>query len=166
MLYCTWLIMCFSVSCGRANWVWVVSLMFMVGKSAGGRVCRLKRDLPALSVSLCSSKSSCTVAFSGSARRMSCSFLALVVSWKSPCPLSAPWVWIWISRSVARMCTLPPLLSSNTLAKMGSVCLRSTMPVAVCRGLSSASRSVCRINMMGFLCVWDVEKGCGFAASA
>ena len=83
------------------NWSWrrlKVALTscatFIIGKSSAGKVCKLKRDLPAVKVRRLSAQSNFTIADSGSARKMSCSFLALVVMRKSSVEVSGPVVWI------------------------------------------------------------------------
>ena len=148
MLYCTCKIIFLNISCDTLKVALVVLSTFMVGKSSAGNVCKLKRDLPDLTVKRCSSQSNWTVAFSGSARKISWNFLALVVKRKSSLSLSAPCVWIWISKSVAKIWILPFTFSSKTLDKIGKVCLRSTMPVTACNGLSKSSREVWRMSMM------------------
>ena len=89
----------------------------------------MKRLLPPLSTSLFWLDSSVTVWSLGMVRRMSISLRAPTVVVKLPLsPSSSAVVRIWISRSLVVSCTELPVLRINTLARTGSVCLRSTMP--------------------------------------
>ena len=144
--YCTRDSNSLKAFCGNASVARVSCETEITGKSSAGKVCKLKRLLPALRVRRLSSRSSVTVVLSEMARRMSCSFLAEVVRRKLPPAISPVLaVVIWISKSVARKLRVSPCFSMRTLARMGRVCRRSTMPVTALSGLSRASRSACRI---------------------
>jgi transposase len=58
-------------------------------------------------------------------------------------PASSLTAVICISRSVAVTFSFPFFCSSSTLARIGSVWRRSTMPETACNGRSSASRAIC-----------------------
>ena len=131
---------CLSCFCGIWKDAVNCSFTLTVGNSSAPSVCSAKRLLPAAMVAFLLATEIATSAVSGRARRMSISFLAETVV----APLSLPGpsdavVWIWISTSVARKDTRSPSLRSRTLARIGSVCRRSTMPATVCRGLRIAS---------------------------
>jgi hypothetical protein len=69
----------------------------------------------------------------GSERRMSISLRApTVVAKLASSPPSSCVVRTWISRSLVVSSTCLPVLRSSTLARMGSVCRRSTMPLTDC----------------------------------
>jgi hypothetical protein len=66
-------------------------------------------------------------------RRMSISLRAPTVVVKLPLsPSSSAVVRIWISRSLVVSCTALPVLRISTLARMGRVWRRSTMPATDC----------------------------------
>jgi hypothetical protein len=97
-------------------------------------VCSVNLLLPPLRISLFWLDSSTTFWSAGIVRRMSISLRAPTVVVKLPAsPSSSAVVRIWISRSLVVNCRLPPVLRISTLARIGSVWRRSTMPATDCR---------------------------------
>ena len=111
------------------------------GKSSDGMVCTVNLLLPPLRISRFWLDSSDTTWSAGMVRKMSISLRAPTVIVKSPVsPPSWAWVRIWISRSLVVNSSVSPVLRSSTLARMGKVLRRSTMPAIDC---STASTSSC-----------------------
>src|SRR5690606_11791074 len=88
-------------------------------------------------------------------------------------PPSSASVLIWISTSVASNETVSPLLRIRTLARIGRVWRRSTMPATVCSGLRIASRfafisSICSSPVAAVVCrrAKSVEKRRGASTGA
>ena len=122
------------------------------GKSSAGSVCSVKRLLPPLSSSLFWLDSRLTVWSAGMVRRMSISLRAPTVVVKLPLsPSSSAVVRIWISRSLVVSCTWPPVLRISTLARIGKVWRRSTMPATDCSTESTLSWVAFRTIMVAFL---------------
>jgi hypothetical protein len=96
-----------------------------------------------------------TVWSPGMVFKMSMSLRAPTVVVKSPVsPPSSAVVRIWISRSLVVSCSALPVLRISTLARMGSVCRRSTMPAtdwSTARTLSCvAFRTIMSSTSCGF----------------
>jgi hypothetical protein len=107
-------------------------------------------------MSLACDDSRLTVWSAGMVRRMSISLRAPTVVVKLPLsPSSSAVVRIWISRSLVVSCRLEPVLRINTLARMGKVCRRSTMPATDCSTASSFSWVALR-TIMSTSCGWSV----------
>src|SRR3990167_7327288 len=158
---CTWLISVFSVFCGTANAGPKSTASLTRGKSSAGSVCSVKRLLPPVSVSLLAAALSVTTWSGGSVRRMSISLRAPTVVLRLPAsPPSVAWVRTWISRSLVVNSMSSPVLRSNTLARIGSVCRRSTMPATLCRASSSFCCGAFKTIMSSYLnLVVLVESG-------
>ena len=136
----TWFSRSFSVFCGTLNTGPKLAASCTSGKSSAGSVCSVKRLLPPLRISLFWLDSRLTVWSVGMVRRMSISLRAPTVVVKLPLsPSSSAVVRIWISRSLVVNCSEPPVLRISTLARIGRVCLRSTMPATDCRTESTLS---------------------------
>jgi hypothetical protein len=145
---CTWLIRSFSVFCGTLKVGPKSTASLTSGKSSAGSVCSVKRLLPACSVSLFCAADSVTTWSAGSVRRMSISLRAPTVVLKLPSsPPSSALVRTWISRSLVVISTCGPFLRISTLARIGSVCRRSTMPATDCRVSSTFSCGAFRTIM-------------------
>ncbi|MDT4859317.1 hypothetical protein FQZ97_938210 [compost metagenome] len=103
-------------------------------------LCSVKRLLPPLRISLPALDSRLTDWSPGMVRRMSISLRAPRVVAKLPSsPSSCAVVRIWISRSLVVSCTADPVLRTSTLARMGSVWRRSTMPATDCSAANTLS---------------------------
>ncbi len=114
-------------------------------------VCNVKRLRPACISSLFALEVSVTVWSGASARRMSISFLAETVVASDPAsPPRSARVRTWISRSLVTNSMSVPFLRSSTLARIGSVWRRSTMPATDCRAASSFSWAALK-TIMSFL---------------
>ena len=123
----------FSVFCGTLNIGPKSADSCTSGKSSAGIVCSVKRLLPPASVSLFCVADSVTVWSVGIERRMSISLRApTVVAKLLASPPSSALVRTWISRSLVVNSIVPPVLRISTLARIGSVCRRSTIPETAC----------------------------------
>ena len=130
----TWPIRSLSTFCGTLNAGPNAADSCTSGKSSAGRLCSVKRLLPPLRISLDWLDSRLTVWSAGMVFRMSMSLRAPTVVVKSPVsPPSSAVVRIWISRSLVVSWIALPVLRISTLARMGSVCRRSTMPDTDCK---------------------------------
>ena len=137
---CTWLIRLFSIFCGTLNAGPKSAASWTSGKSSAGSVCSVKRLLPPCSVSLFWFAVSVTIWSAGIERRMSISLRApTVVAKLPPSPPSSAVVRTWISRSLVVNSICSPFLRISTLARIGSVCRRSTMPATACNAPSTFS---------------------------
>ncbi|MNV55530.1 hypothetical protein D3C71_1477640 [compost metagenome] len=153
----TWPSRSFSVFCGTANTGPKAADSCTSGKSSAGRLCSVKRLLPPFRMSLDWADSRLTVWSPGMVRRMSMSLRAPTVVVKSPVsPPSSAVVRIWISRSLVVSCRALPVLRISTLARMGSVWRRSTMPATDCRTARTLSCVAFRTIMSSTSCgFWD-----------
>src|SRR5690554_1314484 len=120
------------------------------GKSAAGRVARVKRLRPALTTALPSSTRKLMLASSGNDLQMSISLRAGTVI--SPASAGSSRVIRPISstsRSVPVNDSVFPSTTRRTLERTGRVCRRSTTPATSCRGFNRASRWM--VNCIVFL---------------
>ena len=138
---CTWSMSAFSTFCGTLKAGPKSAASCTSGKSSAGRVCKREAALAAgCRVSLFCAELSVTTCSAGIERRMSISLRAPTVVAKLPAsPSSAARVRTWISRSLVVNSISSPVLRISTLARIGSVCRRSTMPDTACKAASTFS---------------------------
>jgi len=140
MAKCTWSIRLLSTFCGTPKAGPKSTASLTSGKSSAGSVCIVKRLLPACSVSLVPLEVSETIWSAGSDFRMSISLREPTVVDRLPSsPPSVAEVRTWISRSLVVNSIVSPVLRISTLARIGRVCRRSTMPDTACNAPSSLS---------------------------
>src|SRR5574343_1038272 len=134
MANATWPSRCLSVFCGTLKAGPKLAASCTSGKSAAGKVSSENRLLPPLRRSLSWLDSRLTVWSPGMVRSTSMTLRAFTVVVKSPVsPPSSAVVRICTSRSLVVNCSALPVLRISTLARMGSVWRRSTMPATDCR---------------------------------
>ena len=140
MAKCTWAIKWRSTFCGIENVGPNSTASLTSGKSSAGRLCSVNRLLPPCKVNFEPLALSDTVVSEGRVRKMSMSLRAPTLVDRVPAspPRSAS-VRTWISRSLVVNSTCDPFLRTSTLARMGKVCRRSTMPETDCKTPSTVS---------------------------
>ncbi len=152
MAKATWPSRCLRVFCGTLKAGPKLAASCTSGKSSAARVCSVKRLLPPLRTSLSWLVSRLTVWSDGMVRSTSMILRALTVVVKSPVsPPSSAVVRICTSRSLVVSCSALPVLRISTLARMGSVCRRSTMPATDCRTARTLSCVAFRTIMSTFV---------------
>ena len=162
MAYCTRPRSRRSAFCGSAKRATSPAGLASRGKSSAGMVCSVKRLFPALTSRRLSCCCSVTSAPSGSARRISTSFLApTVTALASPEAASELRAVIWISMSVARNETDDALRSMRTLDRMGSVWRRSMIPLTAESGPRISSRLALTRTIVIYLYVRVITTNSG-----